>query len=156
MVAARAAMGASGAPAVLCSALFGGIRGWVVASVVVFLALARGGEAAGVSDRERDRITALPGQPSNVGFQQYSGYVTVDAHAGRALFYWLVESPSSAAAPLVLWLNGGPGCSSVAYGASEELGPFRIRPDGQNLYLNPYSWNTGKRKGREGDKRWDS
>ena len=46
-------------------------------------------------------------------------------------------------APLVLWLNGGPGCSSVGYGASEEVGPFRIRPDGQTLYLNPNSWNKG-------------
>ncbi|KAF1860851.1 hypothetical protein Lal_00000265, partial [Lupinus albus] len=42
----------------------------------------------------------------------------------------------------VLWLNGGPRCSSVAYGASEEIGPFRIRPDGNSLYLNPYAWNN--------------
>ncbi|KQK02237.1 hypothetical protein BRADI_2g00262v3 [Brachypodium distachyon] len=74
----------------------------------------------------------------------YSGYVTVDAAAGRALFYWLIEASSTAApdsAPLVLWLNGGPGCSSVGYGASEELGAFRISPDGTTLVPNPYSWN---------------
>ncbi|EMS64875.1 Serine carboxypeptidase 24 [Triticum urartu] len=34
-----------------------------------------------------------------------------------------------------------PGCSSVAYGASEEIGPFRIKPNGTGLYLNKYSWN---------------
>ncbi|KAL7228710.1 hypothetical protein ACSBR2_007416 [Camellia fascicularis] len=98
-----------------------------------------------LSDQQRDRIKNLPGQPTNVGFAQYSGYVTVNQQAGRALFYWLVEAPASRRAesrPLVLWLNGGPGCSSIAYGASEELGPFRIRPDGKNLYLNPYAWNT--------------
>ncbi|RWW33529.1 hypothetical protein GW17_00001747, partial [Ensete ventricosum] len=95
------------------------------------------------SQQELDRIARLPGQPP-VDFAQYSGYVTVDARAGRALFYWLVEaSPAAQPAPLVLWLNGGPGCSSVAYGASEELGPFRIRSDGKTLYLNPYAWNTG-------------
>jgi len=35
----------------------------------------------------------------------------------------------------------GPGCSSVAYGASEEIGPFRIKPNGTGLFLNKYSWN---------------
>ncbi|KAL8488609.1 hypothetical protein ACS0TY_024774 [Phlomoides rotata] len=35
----------------------------------------------------------------------------------------------------------GPGCSSVAYGASEEIGPFRINKDASSLYLNKYSWN---------------
>ncbi|CAI9091083.1 OLC1v1026008C1 [Oldenlandia corymbosa var. corymbosa] len=94
--------------------------------------------------QERDRIKSLPGQPANVDFQQYSGYVTVNKDAGRALFYWFVESPASRAPesrPLLLWLNGGPGCSSVAYGAAEEIGPFRIRPDGKTLFFNPYSWN---------------
>eukprot|EP01018_Ginkgo_biloba_P005825 Gb_29794 [translate_table: standard] len=93
-------------------------------------------------EQEKDRITQLPGQPENVSYAQYSGYVTVDKGAGRALFYWLIEAtenPSSK--PLVLWLNGGPGCSSVAYGEAEELGPFHVNSDGKSLYLNPYSWN---------------
>lgn len=38
----------------------------------------------------------------------------------------------------------GPGCSSIAYGASEEIGPFRINKNGSSLYLNKYSWNRGK------------
>jgi len=101
--------------------------------------------ATGTADQESDRIRELPGQPPNVEFSQYSGYVTVNPARGRALFYWLVEAVPAAGpiAPLVLWLNGGPGCSSVGYGASEEVGPFRIRPDGQTLYLNPNSWNKG-------------
>ena len=97
-----------------------------------------------LQDQERDKITSLPGQPANVDFNQYAGYVTVNQQAGRALFYWLVEAPASRdpnSRPLVLWLNGGPGCSSVAYGAAEEIGPFRIRPDGKTLYSNPYAWN---------------
>ncbi|WVZ15237.1 hypothetical protein V8G54_012803 [Vigna mungo] len=93
-------------------------------------------------DQLKDRITKLPGQPENVLFSQYSGYVTVNEEAGRALFYWLVETEEdSSSKPLVLWLNGGPGCSSIAYGAAEEIGPFRINPDGKSLYSNPYAWN---------------
>lgn len=58
-----------------------------------------------------DRIDALPGQPDGVNFNQYAGYVTVDPKAGRALFYYFVESPQhSATKPLVLWLNGGNAC----------------------------------------------
>jgi len=94
------------------------------------------------NEQAKDKITQLPGQPSNAIFDQYSGYITVDNNAGRALFYWLIEAtedPSSK--PLVLWLNGGPGCSSVGYGEAEELGPFHINSDGKTLYLNPYSWN---------------
>ncbi|KAL9260102.1 Serine carboxypeptidase-like 27-like protein [Drosera capensis] len=92
--------------------------------------------------QEDDRILYLPGQPNGVNFAQYSGYVTVNKAAGRALFYWLTESPSDLRSrPLVLWLNGGPGCSSIAYGAAEELGPMHILPDGKTLYLNPYAWN---------------
>lgn len=37
----------------------------------------------------------------------------------------------------------GPGCSSIAYGEAEEVGPFHIKADGKTLYLNPYSWNQG-------------
>lgn len=55
----------------------------------------------------RDRITRLPGQP-HVGFDQYSGYVTVDKTKSRALFYYLVEAETEPhSKPLVLWLNGG-------------------------------------------------
>ncbi|KAI3522111.1 hypothetical protein L1887_11590 [Cichorium endivia] len=92
--------------------------------------------------KEADRINRLPGQPQ-VNFDQYSGYVTVDSKAEKALFYYFVESPhNSSNKPLLLWLNGGPGCSSFGYGAMEELGPFRVNRDGKTLYRNDYAWNN--------------
>ncbi|KAF2322323.1 hypothetical protein GH714_011808 [Hevea brasiliensis] len=92
---------------------------------------------------QADKIVALPGQPDGVHFDQYSGYVTVNPKAGRALFYYFVESPqNSSTKPLVLWLNGGPGCSSLGYGAMEELGPFRVNSDGKTLFRNNYAWNN--------------
>jgi serine carboxypeptidase-like clade II len=116
------------------------------AALAAVLALSCFGASAtaATAEAEADRIASLPGQPP-VNFSMYSGYVTVDAAAGRALFYWLIEAAGAPAesAPLVLWLNGGPGCSSVGYGASEELGAFRINSDGRSLSRNRYPWNKG-------------
>ncbi|CAN4080596.1 unnamed protein product [Withania somnifera] len=90
--------------------------------------------------KDKDQIKRLPGQPL-VKFKQYGGYVTVNKSAGRALFYYFVEAKNSKSLPLLLWLNGGPGCSSLAYGAMEEIGPFRVHSDGKTLYRNHYSWS---------------
>ncbi|KAM7472901.1 hypothetical protein LguiA_011084 [Lonicera macranthoides] len=95
-----------------------------------------------IVQQQLDRVSVLPGQYFNVNFAHYSGYVTTNEEYGRALFYWFTEvadDPSSK--PLVLWLNGGPGCSSIAFGMAEELGAFHVNKDGKTLYLNPYSWN---------------
>ncbi|KAK6160470.1 hypothetical protein DH2020_003851 [Rehmannia glutinosa] len=86
-----------------------------------------------------DRIFQLPGQPQ-ISFKQFSGYVSVDEKKERALFYYFVEADiDPASKPLVLWLNGGPGCSSLGVGAFSENGPFR--PSGNALVRNEYSWN---------------
>uniref|UniRef100_A0A164VMU5 Carboxypeptidase n=1 Tax=Daucus carota subsp. sativus TaxID=79200 RepID=A0A164VMU5_DAUCS len=92
--------------------------------------------------KEADKVESLPGQPDGATFDQYSGYVTVDPVAGRALFYYLAQSENSSSQPLVLWLNGGPGCSSFGTGAMMELGPFRVNSDGETLSQNKYAWNN--------------
>ncbi|XP_073132141.1 serine carboxypeptidase-like 45 isoform X1 [Henckelia pumila] len=86
-----------------------------------------------------DKIVSLPGQPK-VSFQQYSGYITIDESQKRSFFYYFVEAETEPdSKPLVLWLNGGPGCSSVGAGAFSEHGPFK--PSGNILVKNDYSWN---------------
>ncbi|CAL0305209.1 unnamed protein product [Lupinus luteus] len=92
------------------------------------------------SSHHADSIASLPGQPPNIHFQHFSGYVTLHHNKQKALFYYFVESQTDPASkPLVLWLNGGPGCSSLGVGAFSENGPFR--PNGEFLIQNEYSWN---------------
>ncbi|XP_025659191.1 serine carboxypeptidase-like 42 isoform X2 [Arachis hypogaea] len=88
-----------------------------------------------------DLVVNLPGQPK-VDFNQYAGYVDIDSNHGRSLFYYFVEAafhPHNK--PLTLWLNGGPGCSSIGGGAFTELGPFFPKGDGRGLRRNSKSWN---------------
>ncbi|XP_004513403.1 serine carboxypeptidase-like 45 [Cicer arietinum] len=88
---------------------------------------------------EFDKIKSLPEQPE-VEFKQYAGYITVDEVQQRALYYYFVEAEvDPASKPVVLWLNGGPGCSSIGVGAFVEHGPFK--PAKKGLMKNDYSWN---------------
>ncbi|EES19075.2 hypothetical protein BDA96_09G056800 [Sorghum bicolor] len=98
---------------------------------------------ASTSDqRDADRVARLPGQPESPSVSQFSGYVTVNQRNGRALFYWFFEAQTTPEEkPLLLWLNGGPGCSSIGYGAASELGPLRVVRRGAALEFNEYAWN---------------
>ncbi|GMH85446.1 hypothetical protein TrST_g499 [Triparma strigata] len=110
-----------------------------VATLLLSLGL---GYAAPLTEKaEADLIdpVALPGLGKHPGFDQYSGYVSVSET--RDLFYYHTEAAYDPdTAPLVLWLNGGPGCSSLGGGLSE-LGPFFAAKPGSNLTVNEYSWN---------------
>jgi cathepsin A (carboxypeptidase C) len=87
-----------------------------------------------------DEIHDLPGLSSKLNFRQYSGYL--NASGERKLHYWFVESQSNPIKdPVILWLNGGPGCSSL-FGFFTENGPFRVTNDSKNLTLDQFSWNT--------------
>ncbi|KNF03737.1 hypothetical protein PSTG_03259 [Puccinia striiformis f. sp. tritici PST-78] len=71
--------------------------------------------------------------------RQYSGYL--DISETKHLFFWFFESrdrPESD--PVVLWLNGGPGCSSST-GLLFELGPCNVRNKGESTEPNPHGWN---------------
>ncbi|KAJ7681160.1 serine carboxypeptidase-domain-containing protein, partial [Mycena olivaceomarginata] len=70
--------------------------------------------------------------------KQYSGYL--DIADDKHLFFWFFESRNSPSTdPLVLWLNGSPGCSSST-GLLFELGPCSIANEGKNTTFNKHSW----------------
>ncbi|KAI8071409.1 Alpha/Beta hydrolase protein [Gongronella butleri] len=72
---------------------------------------------------------------------QYSGYIDnleKDDHY-FFLFYEARKAPETA--PTLLWLNGGPGCSSMMGGAWMELGPCLVNEEGNGTTYNKHAWN---------------
>ena len=86
---------------------------------------------------DSDRVTGI-----NIPYSHpwYSGYLNISDD--KAFHYVLFESqhdPDND--PLILWLNGGPGCSSMI-GLSYENGPFRFYTNSTRSFISNYSWNT--------------
>ena len=93
-----------------------------------------------------DEVTSLPGWSGPLPSRHFSGYfpTTVDGTSAGLLHYWLTLSEGDPATdPLVLWLQGGPGCSSL-FGLLYENGQVHFRADNATglpqLVLNPYAW----------------
>nr|XP_054920685.1 lysosomal protective protein-like [Dermacentor andersoni] len=104
--------------------------------VLVMTALPLLGVAVDQSELE---VTRLPGLRERINFRHYSGFL--NAAEGRLLHYWFMESQRSPSDdPVLVWLHGGPGCSSLI-AAAMEMGPFRIDPQGEHVTINPFSWN---------------
>ncbi|XP_059152569.1 probable serine carboxypeptidase CPVL isoform X2 [Physella acuta] len=79
-----------------------------------------------------DVLTASRVVLPNVDVVSYSGYITVNPELEHNLFFWLfpAKNAKSEKPPLVLYLNGGPGNSSMI-GLFEEVGPLKVGPDGE-------------------------
>ncbi|KAF6214645.1 hypothetical protein GE061_009388 [Apolygus lucorum] len=61
----------------------------------------------------------------------YSGYLTVNKDFNSNIFFWFFPAEeASATAPVTVWLQGGPGCSSM-YAVFKENGPFFLDDDGK-------------------------
>ncbi|KAM5546227.1 hypothetical protein V8D89_000353 [Ganoderma adspersum] len=74
------------------------------------------------------------------GVNQLSGYI--DVGTNMSMWFWFFEARHEPEiAPFTLWLNGGPGCSSMI-GLFQEHGPCQVNPDGETTVLNPFSWNN--------------
>lgn len=91
-------------------------------------------------------VTQLPGFNGTFPSKHYAGYISIGESPQKNLFYYFVVSERNPLKdPVVLWLNGGPGCSSFD-GFVYEHGPFNFeegKPKGNLpiLHLNPYSWS---------------
>ncbi|CAI0464490.1 unnamed protein product [Linum tenue] len=90
-------------------------------------------------------IKYLPGFDGPLPFYLETGYIGVGEAEEVQLFYYFVKSERNPEQdPLILWLTGGPGCSSLS-GLAFEIGPVRFKVVEYNgslptLVLNPDSW----------------
>ncbi|KAI0089549.1 alpha/beta-hydrolase [Irpex rosettiformis] len=74
------------------------------------------------------------------GVNQISGYA--DIGTDMSMWFWFFEARENPeTAPFTLWINGGPGCSSMI-GLFQEHGPCQVLSDGKTTVLNPFSWNN--------------
>ncbi|KAJ3497004.1 hypothetical protein NLG97_g2236 [Lecanicillium saksenae] len=72
--------------------------------------------------------------------KMHAGHIKIDSKHNDSMFFWHFQNQHIAdRRRTIIWLNGGPGCSSED-GALMEIGPYRMA-DKNSLRLNPGSWN---------------
>jgi len=103
-----------------------------------------------LTDGEVDGSLCDPSSKSLSGYVDISGS-PYDTDGNKQLFYWFFEKRSKTSngsdngnvaddeIPLILWLTGGPGCSSTLALLTEN-GPCSVNDDGTSTSVNPNSW----------------
>lgn len=97
------------------------------------------------ADTHSPLIKFLPGFQGPLPFRFRTGYVGVDESEDVQLFYYFVESQRNPEQdPLILWMTGGPGCSSAS-ALAYEIGPLYFKQVKYNgnlptLVFNHNAW----------------
>ncbi|KAL8970015.1 MAG: hypothetical protein Q9197_004047 [Variospora fuerteventurae] len=100
-----------------------------------------------ISYKEPGLCETTPGVRSYAGYEVHLPPNTlddVDEYQNYTIntFFWFFESRKDPAnAPLSIWMNGGPGSSSMI-GLFQEIGPCTINGDSNSTTLNPWAWNN--------------
>ena len=76
--------------------------------------------------------------------ESYSGFFAIDERAsggtkGNTFFWYFPPLNKNSSAPLLIWLQGGPGGSSL-FGSFAELGPYVVNPDMKTLSRRNTTW----------------
>ncbi|KIV86478.1 hypothetical protein PV11_02089 [Exophiala sideris] len=84
-------------------------------------------------------VDSLPDVPFDIG-EMYSGNIPINYNnVSRNLFFVFYPKLGDSVEEVTIWLNGGPGCSSLE-GFFQENGPFVWQPGTLAPVQNPYSW----------------
>lgn len=78
---------------------------------------------------------------SKSGYMDIKGSDYDNDGEDKHLFFWMFEKRSEVKddTPFIVWLTGGPGCSSTLALLTEN-GPCKVNEDGATTTVNPYSW----------------
>jgi carboxypeptidase D len=83
--------------------------------------------------------SALPDVNFDIG-ESYAGLLPIDHTSDRELFFWFVPTTNPAASDeIMIWLNGGPGCSSLD-GFFHENGPAIWQAGSYLPVPNTWTW----------------
>ncbi|KAG8342305.1 putative Serine carboxypeptidase [Trypanosoma vivax] len=74
--------------------------------------------------------------------EQWSGYFDIPGKSSQKHYFFWAFGPRSKRpdAPVLLWMTGGPGCSSI-FALLAENGPCLMNESSGKLVNNKYSWN---------------
>ncbi|KAH8423180.1 putative pheromone processing carboxypeptidase (Sxa2) [Aspergillus melleus] len=85
------------------------------------------------------RVESLPDVPFDIG-EMYSGSVPIEkGNSSKSLFFIFQPKLGEPVDEITIWVNGGPGCSSLE-GFFQENGRFLWQPGTFAPVENPYSW----------------
>lgn len=88
-----------------------------------------------------DLVQDLPGLDPAIILTQHAGRIPLLDNGTSNIFYWHFQAAQNAdQAPLVIWLNGGPGCSSLQ-GLFLGISPLNLSND-MTIGKNEHSWHA--------------
>ena len=86
-----------------------------------------------------DKVDSLYQMP-DLSFGLYSGYLPVAGSTKNLHYLAALSQGNWKTDPVIVWFNGGPGCSSML-GFMQEHGPYSLADGATQFVKNPYSWN---------------
>ncbi|XP_028034214.1 venom serine carboxypeptidase-like [Bombyx mandarina] len=77
-------------------------------------------------------------------YESYSGFLTVNKQYNSNTFFWYfpVRNKPKDSTPWIIWLQGGPGASSLA-GLFDEIGPFSYNKKNDTIEEREWTWLKG-------------
>ena len=90
--------------------------------------------------KEAQSMSKVTTLTPSLKIESYTGYLTVNDTYNSNMFFWFFPSKAQIAkAPVLLWLQGGPGGTSM-FGLFNEHGPYVIN-DNMTLEARLYTWS---------------